>query len=38
MEYIEITLKEDRYVREIIEEFGMKNTVENVYDWGLFLY
>ena len=36
-EFIDIKLREDRYIRSIIEEIGAKNSIEVVYDWGLFL-
>ena len=36
-ELIEIRMTEDTYVRSIIEEVGAKNSLELVYDWGLFL-
>ena len=36
-EFIDIRLREDRYIRSIVEEIGAKNSIDVIYDWALFL-
>jgi hypothetical protein len=37
-EYIEITLKQDKYVRQVLEEIAVMNSLDAIYDWSLYLY
>jgi hypothetical protein len=37
-EYIELPLKEDQYVRSILEYVASNNSLETIFDWSLYLY